>query len=106
MGREGAREGRDEGVGATVPHPRIAARRGSPGLPDSRARGQRPRAGRREARPRRATRARALLPPDSPSIPAEARLAPDPHPTRGEMLLLSLSCRFSGVQCDRFSKWN
>lgn len=100
MEREPAREGgRRRGSRAPLAHPRIAARRGSRGLADSRARGPPPRAGRREAHPARAPAASLrlrlplrchLTPPPPP--PAEARLAPDLDPAWGEMLLLSPGC--------------
>lgn len=102
MEREPARKGgRRRGRSAPLAHPRIAARSGSPGPPDSRARGRPPRAGRREAHPARAPAVslglrlplRCHLTPPPPPPPAEARLAPDPHPAWGEMLLLSLGCR-------------
>lgn len=104
--------GRRRGRWALRAHPRIAARRGSPGPADWCAPGaasrSRPEGGAPRTRPRRAAPAPAPapLPPDSPSLPQKRACLPTPHPAWGGMLLLSLGCRFSGVRCDHFSKWN
>ena len=93
IGEGTSARGRRRGRWALRAHPRIAARRGSPGPADWRAPGaasrSRPEGGAPRTRPRRAAPAPAPLPPDSPFLPRKRACLPT-HTQPGEKCFCSL----------------